>query len=160
MAEPQEQGAREAAAPVTVIVPLTRPVVGAVSLQVSFDRRELSQILNIYGRMVSAGEWRDYAMDFLRDRAVFSIFRRTSETPLFTVVKNPALARKQGMYAVISGAEGVRQGAAQARVSGSWHECRVQIKTPAFSHRGFVVVSGSRRIIRAGRTSSSASGTC
>jgi Protein of unknown function (DUF2794) len=102
IAEPQEQGAREAAAPVTVIVPLTRPVVDTVSLQVSFDRRELSQILNIYGRMVSAGEWRDYAMDFLRDRAVFSIFRRTSETPLFTVVKNPALARKQGMYAVIS----------------------------------------------------------
>jgi hypothetical protein len=102
MVEPQEQGARETAAPIAVVVPLTRPVVGAVSLQVSFDRRELSQILNIYGRMVSAGEWRDYAMDFLRDRAVFSIFRRTSETPLFTVVKNPALARKQGMYAVIS----------------------------------------------------------
>jgi hypothetical protein len=110
MAEPQEQGARDTAAPLAVVVPLTRPVAGAassqvcsqVSLQVSFDRRELSQILNIYGRMVSAGEWRDYAMDFLRDRAVFSIFRRTSETPLFTVVKTPALARKQGMYAVIS----------------------------------------------------------
>lgn len=95
-----------------VVVPLTRPVASSaasqtpplqtLSLQVSFDRRELSQILNIYGRMVSAGEWRDYAMDFLHDRAVFSIFRRTSETPLFTVVKNPALARKQGMYAVIS----------------------------------------------------------
>jgi Protein of unknown function (DUF2794) len=102
MAGLQEQGAREIAAPLAVVVPLTRPVTGPVSLQVSFDRRELSQILNIYGRMVSAGEWRDYAMDFLRDRAVFSIFRRTSETPLFTVVKNPALARKQGMYAVIS----------------------------------------------------------
>jgi hypothetical protein len=74
----------------------------AVHVQVTFDRRELSQILNIYGRMVVAGEWRDYAMDFLRDRAVFSIFRRTSEVPLFTVVKDPARARKQGMYAVIN----------------------------------------------------------
>lgn len=84
------------------VIPLRR----ASSLpppQVTFDRRELSQIFNIYGRMVAAGEWRDYAMDFLRDRAVFSIFRRTSETPLYTVVKNPALARKQGLYAIVTG---------------------------------------------------------
>lgn len=111
-AEPEHQDPRMAGQSVAVVVPLTWPVplaatsqsvsVSAQPLQVSFDRRELSQILNIYGRMVSAGEWRDYAMDFLRDRAVFSIFRRTSETPLFTVVKTPALARKQGMYAVIS----------------------------------------------------------
>jgi hypothetical protein len=71
--------------------------------QVTFDRRELGLILNLYGRMVAAGEWRDYAMDFLRDRAVFSIFRRAAETPLYTVVKDPSLARKQGLYAVMSG---------------------------------------------------------
>ena len=57
--------------------------------QVRFDRRELFQILAVYGRMVSAGEWRDYALDFLDDAAVFSIFRRTSEMPLFRVEKRP-----------------------------------------------------------------------
>jgi hypothetical protein len=70
--------------------------------QVTFSRAELNQILSLYGRMVAAGEWRDYAMDFLRDSAVFSIFRRTSEMPLYRVVKNPALARKQGAYAVVA----------------------------------------------------------
>ena len=69
---------------------------------VTFDRRELSELLNLYGRMVAAGEWRDYAIDWLRDRAVFSIFRRTSEVPLYRVEKNPRLARKQGLYAVIA----------------------------------------------------------
>ncbi|UHD47726.1 DUF2794 domain-containing protein [Aureimonas altamirensis] len=68
---------------------------------VSFDRRELSEILRIYGRMVAAGEWRDYAIDTLKDRAVFSIFRRTSEMPLFRVEKDPRLARRQGAYSVI-----------------------------------------------------------
>ncbi|MBC8130892.1 MAG: DUF2794 domain-containing protein [Rhizobiaceae bacterium] len=67
---------------------------------VSFDRRELSEILNIYGRMVAAGEWRDYAIDMLRDRAVFSIFRRTSEMPLYRIEKNPKLARRQGAFSV------------------------------------------------------------
>ncbi len=69
---------------------------------VRFDRRELSDILNIYGRMVAEGEWRDYAIDLLRDEAVFSIFRRTSEMPLYRVVKKPALARRQGAYAVVA----------------------------------------------------------
>lgn len=68
----------------------------------SFDRRELEQILRLYGRMVAANEWRDYAIDRLKDRAVFSVFRRTSETPLFQIVKNPALARKQGAYSVVA----------------------------------------------------------
>lgn len=68
---------------------------------VSFDRRELSEILRIYGRMVAAGEWRDYAIDTLKDRAVFSIFRRTSEMPLFRVEKDPRLACRQGAYSVI-----------------------------------------------------------
>lgn len=67
---------------------------------VAFDRRELNQILGIYGRMVAAGEWRDYAIDMLKDRAVFSIFRRTSEMPLFRVEKTPRLARRQGAFSV------------------------------------------------------------
>ncbi|MGH2342174.1 DUF2794 domain-containing protein [Segnochrobactraceae bacterium EtOH-i3] len=70
--------------------------------QVSFDRRELSTILNIYGRMVALGEWRDYAIDMLRDEAVFSIFRRTSEMPLYRIVKAPRLARRQGAYSVVT----------------------------------------------------------
>jgi hypothetical protein len=68
----------------------------------SFDRRELDQILRIYGRKVAEGEWRDYALDFLRDRAVFSVFRRTTEFPLYRIEKNPKLARRQGAYAVIA----------------------------------------------------------
>ncbi|MBI1251506.1 MAG: DUF2794 domain-containing protein [Alphaproteobacteria bacterium] len=68
---------------------------------VFFDRGELSRILNLYGRMVAAGEWRDYAMDRLSDRALFSIFRRTSESPLYQIEKRPALARRQGAYSVI-----------------------------------------------------------
>ena len=69
---------------------------------VSFDRRELSDILKVYGRMVAAGEWRDYAIDTLKDKAVFSIFRRTSEMPLYRVEKTPKLARKQGAYQVVA----------------------------------------------------------
>lgn len=69
---------------------------------VSFDRHELGEILRLYGRKVAAGEWRDYALDFLPQRAVFSIFRRTSEAPLYRVEKNPALGRKQGAYSVIA----------------------------------------------------------
>lgn len=72
------------------------------SSQVTFDRRELSEILRVYGHRVSEGEWRDYAMDFQKDRAVFSIFKRTSEMPVFRVEKDPKLARKQGVYAVIN----------------------------------------------------------
>lgn len=70
--------------------------------RVTFDRRELSRILHLYGRMVAAGEWRDYAIDFLRDRAVFSVFRRASEVPLYRIEKSPRLARRQGAYSVIS----------------------------------------------------------
>ena len=70
--------------------------------RVTFDRRELNRIFNLYGRMVAAGEWRDYAIDFLRDRAVFSVFRRSSEVPLYRIEKNPKLARRQGAYSVIS----------------------------------------------------------
>jgi hypothetical protein len=70
--------------------------------RVTFNRIELNRILNLYGRMVADGEWRDYSIDFLRDRAVFSVFRRASEVPLYRIEKDPRLARKQGMYSVIS----------------------------------------------------------
>jgi hypothetical protein len=69
---------------------------------VTFDRRELDRIFGLYGRMVAAGEWRDYAIDFLRDRAVFSVFRRAAEVPLYRIEKNPKLARRQGAYSVIT----------------------------------------------------------
>ena len=69
---------------------------------VTFNRVELNRILNLYGRMVAAGEWRDYAIDFLKDRAVFSIFRRSSEVPIYRIEKDLRLARKQGAYSVIA----------------------------------------------------------
>ena len=70
--------------------------------QVTVSRRELKRILDLYGRKVAAGEWRDYAVDFLKDRAVFSVFRRTSEMPIYRIEKNPKLARRQGAFSVIS----------------------------------------------------------
>src|SRR5215207_4505925 len=70
--------------------------------QVTFDRRELDRILDLYGRKVAAGEWRDYAIDFLKDRAVFSVFRRSSEMPIYRIEKNPKLARRQGAYSIVS----------------------------------------------------------
>ena len=74
----------------------------AASPVTRFDRSELNRILTIYGRMVAAGEWRDYAVDFLEEAAVFSIFRRTSEMPLFRVEKRPKLRARQGQYCVIA----------------------------------------------------------
>ncbi len=71
-------------------------------MPVMFDRRELDKILQIYSRMVAAGEWRDYAIDSDPERAVFSIYRRHSEYPLYKVEKSPKLARKQGAFSVIS----------------------------------------------------------
>ena len=67
-----------------------------------FTRRELSEILNLYGRKVAAGEWRDYAIDFGRDKAVFSVFRHASEVPLYRIEKTPRLARRQGAYSLIA----------------------------------------------------------
>lgn len=69
---------------------------------VSFERRELQMILNLYGRRVAEGEWRDYAIDFNPIKAVFAVFRRSSETPLYTIEKNPSLARRQGAYSVVA----------------------------------------------------------
>ncbi|MFY9626748.1 MAG: DUF2794 domain-containing protein [Methylocystis sp.] len=73
----------------------------AGAVVVSFDRRELRVIFNLYGARVAAGEWRDYALDFTTSKAVFSIFRRSCETPLYRIEKNPALGRRQGAYSVI-----------------------------------------------------------
>ncbi|MDM9621380.1 hypothetical protein A6U87_18820 [Rhizobium sp. AC44/96] len=71
-------------------------------LPVTFHRRELDAILWIYGRMVGEGEWRDYAIDHLKDRAVFSVFKRSGEMPLFRIEKNPKLAAKQGAFSVVN----------------------------------------------------------
>ena len=70
--------------------------------QVTFDRLELGRILTVYGRMVAAGEWRDYALDFLDEVAVFSVFRHASEMPLFRIEKRPKLRAKQGQYSVVA----------------------------------------------------------
>ena len=70
--------------------------------QVAFDRRELSVILALYGRMVAAGEWRDYGIACLRELAVFSVFKRTAEHPLYRIEKHPKLRQRQGMYSVVS----------------------------------------------------------
>lgn len=69
--------------------------------RVAFDRAELGLILSVYGRMVAAGEWRDYGMSFLREVAVFSVFRRAAEHPLYRIEKRPRLRAAQGQYAVI-----------------------------------------------------------
>jgi hypothetical protein len=69
---------------------------------VHFERRELREILGLYGRKVATGEWRDYAIDFGREKAVFSVFRRTSEVPLYRIEKCPRLERRQGAYSVVA----------------------------------------------------------
>jgi hypothetical protein len=71
---------------------------------VYFDRHEIREILALYGRKVAAGEWRDYAIDFEREKAVFSAFRRASEVPLYRIEKCPKLARRQGAYSVVTAA--------------------------------------------------------
>jgi hypothetical protein len=70
--------------------------------RVTFERRELERILHLYGRKVAAGEWRDYAIQFLKDRAVFAVFRRAAEMPLYRIVKDPNLSRRQGAFAVVN----------------------------------------------------------
>ena len=110
--EPSELRGGEAFAAFAPRTAMTNPV--------TFSRRELDRILGLYGRMVAAGEWRDYAIDFLKDRAVFSVFRRSSEMPIYRIEKNPRLARRQGAYSVIS-ATGhiVRRGQELDRVLGA-----------------------------------------
>ncbi len=81
--------------------PPTRTVLWG-SAHVRFDKRELNRILSLYGRMVATGEWRDYAVDFGEDCAAFSIYRRTSEMPLYRIEKYPKLKARQGQYAIIT----------------------------------------------------------
>ncbi len=92
-----------------IVLPLARkaggdwsPSEGSRRGSISFNRQELTQILNVYGRKVASGEWRDYAIDTLREKAVFSVFRRSSEIPLYRIEKTPKLARRQGAYSVIA----------------------------------------------------------
>ena len=94
-----------------IVVPLATSAHGAdarpgtlsrVPRIISFTRAELNLILSAYGRKVAAGEWRDYAIDCLRDRAVFSIFRRSNEMPLYRIVKLPKLARRQGAFQILA----------------------------------------------------------
>ncbi|MGO9461889.1 MAG: DUF2794 domain-containing protein [Rhodomicrobium sp.] len=68
----------------------------------SFSRHELSAIFSLYGEKVAEGEWRDYSIDILKDRAVFSVFRRSAERPLYRIEKNPKLNKKQGAYSVVA----------------------------------------------------------
>ena len=69
--------------------------------QVHFDRKEIGVIMGLYGRMVAAGEWRDYGISALREVAVFAVFRRTAEQPLYRIEKRPRLRNRQGLYSVI-----------------------------------------------------------
>ena len=85
----------------TVQPPTPLPLPAAAPAQVSFDRRELNLMLGLYGRMVAAGEWRDYGISAQREVAVFAVFRRTAETPLYRIEKRPRLRARQGMYAVV-----------------------------------------------------------
>ena len=94
--------------PASIVVPApsawrrrTQPAV------ISFDRRELTLILGVYARMLTGGVARDYAIDHLADKAVFSIFRRTSETPLYRIEKRPKDAARQGAWSVISPGGGI-----------------------------------------------------
>ena len=96
---------------------MAQPSTAAAVEVVSFDRQELGQVLSLYGRMVAAGEWRDYAITNLPEVSVFSVFRRTAETPLYRIEKRPKLRLRQGQYAVI-GPEGqiLRRGQELAQV--------------------------------------------
>lgn len=82
-----------------IVTPFLKPA-GAPS-QVAFDRQELTRILDLYGRMVAAGHWRDYAIDLGREAATFSAFRRATERPEFRIEKRPSLRQRQGMWALV-----------------------------------------------------------
>jgi hypothetical protein len=112
------------------ITPLARP--GSTPRQVAFDRTELNAILNVYGRMVAAGLWRDYAIDLGRDAAVFSAFRRAAERPEIQLVKRPELRAKHGMYALIGEAGAVlKRGAELSSVLAPIERKLVKLVDPA-----------------------------
>lgn len=114
MSEAENTPGASASRSAAAIVPLRSSI---VPQQVVFDRHELRELFSVYGRMVANGEWRDYALDFTKDRAVFSVFRRSHEYPLYRIEKNPKLARRQGAYSV-TGAAGqvLKRGHELARV--------------------------------------------
>jgi hypothetical protein len=88
-----------------IVVANEAPIVrssGRAPAAVRFNRRELQAILNIYGRQVAQGTWRDYAIDFLKDRALFSIYRNHSERPIYVIEKNPKNRERQGQFMLIS----------------------------------------------------------
>ncbi len=87
--------------------------------RVSFNRRELAVILSVYGRMVAAGEWRDYGISSLCEVAVFAVFRRTAELPLYRIEKRPQLRNRQGLYSII-GMDG--------RILGRGHDLRTVLR--------------------------------
>ncbi|TPW27516.1 DUF2794 domain-containing protein [Martelella alba] len=98
----EEREAKQTSGRIAAVVDLGqyRSNSGKEALPVTFHRRELDAILWIYGRMVGEGEWRDYAIDHMKDCAVFSVFKRSGEMPLFRIEKNPKLAAKQGAFSV------------------------------------------------------------
>ncbi|MAU19911.1 DUF2794 domain-containing protein [Martelella sp. FLE1502] len=98
--KPETQRGRAAANANVVELSQYRAGQKAEPLPVTFHRRELDAILWIYGRMVGEGEWRDYALDHLKDKAVFSVFKRAGEMPLYRIEKNPKLAARQGAFSV------------------------------------------------------------
>lgn len=97
--ESQPQAAAGASGNVFSLAPANRK---AAPELVSFNRRELVEILNVYGAKVAAGEWRDYAIGASRERAVFAVFRRAAELPVYSIEKDPKLARRQGAYSVVN----------------------------------------------------------
>lgn len=99
-ADSGSQGA--SAAPLTLVAPGGTPPARPREAEVFFDRAELDAILSVYGRKVAEGEWRDYAMGAHKDVAVFAVFRRSSEMPLYRIEKRPKLARRQGAYSVVA----------------------------------------------------------
>ncbi|MEM7216052.1 MAG: DUF2794 domain-containing protein [Pseudomonadota bacterium] len=84
------------------VLPLRRETKPKDEERISFQRRELDMLLQFYSARVGTGEWRDYAIDMLKDRAVFSVFKRASEVPVYTIEKMPKLARKQGEWCVVN----------------------------------------------------------
>jgi hypothetical protein len=104
MSEPDEgqpSGGR-GVVPLAAVPYAAVPYAASGAAEVAFDRAELNKIMGVYGRKVAEGEWRDYAIDHLSDRAVFSVFRRSSEVPLYRIEKEPRLARRQGPYSVVA----------------------------------------------------------
>lgn len=112
-----DRGGAEEGDASAILIPLAEARHERLDLPVAFDRRELDMILRLYGRMVAANEWRDYAIDHLADRAVFSVFRRAHDAPLYQIVKDPRLARRQGAFSVVAaGGRIIKRGHELARV--------------------------------------------